>query len=477
MNPPTPRSTWVIMLALAIAEITSTFEVSMAFVALPTLNRVFADPAAVSWVLSSFFIVAAGSVALFARLGDLYGRRRMLMTVLSIAACGSLISALSTTLPGVILGRSLQGVTGAVLPLCLGLMRENMTPKTLTFNIGIMGGVMAVSSGLAFLVAGAIIDLYDWHGMFFFSALLAVVGMVAVWSLVPASPPVVSDGSLDILGGALFVPAVTGLMLSLTLAKSGWLQPQSAGLLMASLVLLFVWARHEYRHPDPLINVRLFADRRILLANLVFAAIGLGPMIGGAVILSLAQQPAWSGAGLGLTATAASLLKQPTTLMGFVAGPVAGLLAARYGIRVAMLVGGALVLAAWVPPLLNLNSLSALLLTVVVFSFGITVLFSATSNQVVIASPANRTSEAMGLAQVCRSTCAALGSQILATLLASSTVTPEGGGTPLPSAEAYRLAFLFLILCSATALLAAWLAPTPRERRNHPFTTLKSGQH
>ncbi|VXD04338.1 MFS transporter [Pseudomonas sp. 9AZ] len=450
---------WLIMVALAIAEITSTFEVSMAFVALPTLNRAFGDPAGVSWILSSFFVVAACSVALFARLGDVYGRRRILMIVLAIATLGSLISAISTNLGGVILGRSLQGVTGAVLPLCLGLMRENMKPKTLSFNIGVMGGVMSVSSGLAFLVAGSIIDQFDWHAMFYFSALLAALGFVTVWIFVPASTPQPNKETLDVMGGILFVSAISGLMLSLTLAKSGWLQAKSGGLLLTSLVLLALWIRHELRHPYPLINVRLFTERRFLLANLVFAAIGLGPMIGASVILSLAQQPDWTGAGLGLSATAASLLKQPATFMGFLAGPVAGLLAAKYGARTAMLVGGTLVLTAWLPPLFTLSSMSVLLATVIIFSFGITVLFSATSNQVVIAAPASRTSEAMGLAQVCRSTTAALGSQILALLLASSVVATPDGGMALPSADAYRFAFLFLILCSLIALAAAWLLP------------------
>ncbi|WP_342244581.1 MFS transporter [Pseudomonas sp. OTU5201] len=468
---------WLIMVALAIAEITSTFEVSMAFVALPTLNRVFGDPAAVSWVLSSFFIVAAGSVALFARLGDIYGRRRMLMIVLAIATCGSLISAVSTDLYGVILGRTLQGVTGAVLPLCLGLMRENMEPRALSFNIGVMGGVMGVSSGLAFLVAGAIIDQFDWHAMFYFSALLAAIGFLAVWTYVPASVAQTEKEPLDVLGGVLFVPAISGLMLSLTLAKSGWLQLKSGGLLLASLVLLALWIRHELRHSHPLINVRLFTERRILLANLVFAAIGLGPMIGASVILGLAQQPEWTGAGLGLSATAASLLKQPATFMGFFAGPVAGLLAARYGARTAMLVGSAMVLLAWLPPLVTLNSMSVLLATVIVFSFGITVLFSAASNQVVIATPANRTSEAMGLAQVCRSTTAALGSQILAMLLASSMVSPPGEGVPLPSADAYRLAFLFLVGCSLIALVAALLLPRPAKTPENHVAELQAGQH
>lgn len=455
------RPTWLIMLALAIAEITSSFEVSMAFVALPTMNRVFADPATVSWILSGFFIASAGSVALFSRLGDMYGRRRMLILILLVAAIGSLMSAMSDSLAGVIAGRTLQGLTGAVLPLCLGLMRENMQPKTLAVNIGIMSGILGVSAGLAFLVAGAIIDHFDWRAMFYFSAGMALIGAIAIWAWVPASQPDANRPRLDTLGAVLFVPAISGVMLSITFGKAGWLQLQSGGLLIASLLLLAVWVRHELHHPWPLINVRLLADRRILLANLVFAAIGIGPMLSATVILAIAQQPEWTGAGLGLSATASSLLTQPTTFMGFIAGPAAGLLAARYGVRTAMMTGAAIVALGWLPLLVNLTAMPILLLNVIVFSFGIVVLFSAASNQIVLASPLERTSEAMGLAQVSRGACAALGSQVIALILAGSMVEPNGPGQAFPDAGAYRLVLIYLVLCSLAALISAWLLPRP----------------
>ncbi len=455
------RNAWLVMFALAIAEITSAFEVSMAFVALPTLKRVFGDPAAVSWVLSGFFIASAGSVALFARLGDIYGRRRMLILVMAVAALGSLISAASSSLGGVIVGRTLQGVTGAVLPLCLGLMRENMEPKALSVNIGIMSGILGVSGGLAFLVAAAIIEQFDWRAMFYVSALLAVLGVIAIWLLVPASKPSDSQQALDVPGALLFVPAISGVMLSITLAKSGWLQARSGGLLLASVVLLAIWVRHELRHPCPLINVRLLADRRLLLANLAFAAIGIGPMLSSTVILALAQQPEWTGAGLSLSPTMSSLLTQPTTFMGFVAGPIAGLLAARYGIRFAMMVGAGMLVLAWIPPLVQLNSKQVLLTTVVIFSFGIIVLFGAASNQIVAASPVHRTSEGMGLAQVCRGTCAALGSQLIALILAGSMVTSTDGEQSFSDADAYRHVLIYLVICSLAALISAWFLPRP----------------
>jgi len=461
----TTRSTppvWLLMTALVVAEITSTFEVSMAFAALPTLIREFGDPIGVSWTITVFFIVSAGTAALFARLGDLYGRRRVLMIVLFIAGLGSLISGLSTSLGGLITGRTLQGVSGAVLPLCLGLMRENLDPKTLTFNIGIMGGVVGVSAGLAFLVAGYILDQFDWQTMFFFSTLIALSGMLALWLVVPASRPMKASGRLDIMGGVLFAPAIAGILLALNAAKSGWLHWNSGGLLLACLALLAIWIHHELRHANPLIDVRLFADRRILLANIIFAAIALGPMVNPQVVLVLAQQPLWTGIGLGLGATAAGLLKQPVTIMGLFAGPLGGRIAARHGARAAMLLGAASLVIAWTLPLLAMNSLAVLLTAVSLHSFGIVILYGSVSNQIVEAAPPSRTSEATGLAQVTRATFSAAGSQVVAALMATSLVSDTTQDTRShPSEEAYMLAFAFLVLTSAIAFIAAWLLPRP----------------
>ena len=80
----------------------------------------------VGWIVTAFLLVAAASASLCSRLGDMFGRRRMLLGVLVVAGVGSLVSALATGVVGVILGRAIQGVSGAVLPLCFGLVRENL---------------------------------------------------------------------------------------------------------------------------------------------------------------------------------------------------------------------------------------------------------------------------------------------------------------------------------------------------------------
>ncbi|MFY9677608.1 MFS transporter, partial [Glutamicibacter protophormiae] len=116
-----------IVSVLLVAEFVGTFESAMIFIALPSMMHEFnVDAAAVGWAATAFLLVAAASAAVCGRLGDMYGRKKLLAIVLAISVVGSIISFTFGTLGGVILGRALQGVAGATLPLCLGLARQEL---------------------------------------------------------------------------------------------------------------------------------------------------------------------------------------------------------------------------------------------------------------------------------------------------------------------------------------------------------------
>lgn len=117
MNPSTrqPGST-VILMVLIVAEIVSAFESVMMYTALTTMNRMYHDPVGVGWVITAFLLVGAASAAVGGRLGDIYGRGRILIAMLVAATIGSLISAWAPSLNWVIFGRAIQGLAGAIFP-------------------------------------------------------------------------------------------------------------------------------------------------------------------------------------------------------------------------------------------------------------------------------------------------------------------------------------------------------------------------
>src|SRR3546814_12221395 len=120
------RNLPLLIAALWIAEVTGSFETAMILAALKRLIEDFGNPAMVGWLITGYLIVGAAIAAVVGRLRDLFGRRRILNAVLLLGPAGSLISALSGHVAILLTGRLLQRVTGAILPLCIGLLPEHL---------------------------------------------------------------------------------------------------------------------------------------------------------------------------------------------------------------------------------------------------------------------------------------------------------------------------------------------------------------
>lgn len=464
------RRLWPMMVALVLAEMTCSFESNMIYSALATLYRLFPDPAMVGWVITAFLLTASGAAAVCARLGDIFGRRRMLLIMLVVAGAGSLISALADGLAGVILGRALQGASMVILPLCIGLVREQWPAHRVAMGIGILAGTYGLGSGLGLVVGGVIVDRGSWQGIFVCSAIFAVLSFVLVLILVPRASAARSGRveRLDVWGGVLFVPAIALVLLALTKVKDwGWAASATWLTLATGLMLMVVWVFHELRHSQPLIDVRLLSRRQIALANLLYFFQGFGPLMAPMVIMPLLQQPTWTLVGLGATATFAGLVKVPANVLGVFTGPWAGHVAERrrdagrrallYGLVITLLPWGALIFyhgSIWFVAGCVIISLPAMVAT-----------YTATASLIVEAAPPERTSETTGLAQVVRSMGMAVGAQCIAFTLATSTISDPGKGPGVyPSEIAYTLVFgVIAAACVVTLVLGLLLQRRPEQ--------------
>jgi MFS family permease len=430
----------LIVTALFLAEMTVTFEASMIYAALPTLIRQFGDPVKVGWLITIHMLIAAAASPVVGRLGDIRGRKRMVVILLVLALAGSILSASSTHLGVVLVGRALQGLSAVVLPLSIGIVRESLPEDKVPMGIGVLTTALGAGAALGLVAGGAIVDNFDWHALFWASAALLAASVAAIAALVPDRPGTPTRRPIDWIEGLLPVPAIALMLFAIGATKQdGWLAPRVLAMIALCLVLFALWARRSLRAEEPFVDLRLFRDRDFAVANLITVLLGMGTMQIVYVFSAYMQSPAWTAVGLGLTATLAGLAKLPSNLLSFLAGPFAGRLMQRVGTRATVMAGALLAASGWAAAMLLPDVLGLVIALLCVISFGTTMLQAALPNIVVAAVPPHRTSEAIGSMQVVRGIAAAIGAQVIAMLLASRTVVAPAGGAHFPASSSYLL--------------------------------------
>lgn len=461
------RNLPLIIGALWVAEVTGSFETAMILAALKKLIEDFGNPAMVGWLITGYLIVGAAIAAVVGRIGDMFGRRQTLIVVLAIGAIGSLISATSDSFAVLLAGRLMQGVTGAILPLCIGLVHENMPKDRAPMAIGLMISGASIGTAAGLVVGGMIVDQFSWHGIFFASAGLCFTAAAAALAFVPKSPRLPAGPPVDWLAGLAFAPGVALVLVYFSTGKDwGWANGWSLGALCAGLGLIAWWIRRSLASPNPLIAIRSFTNRTIAIGGAVTALVSMSTLQITVFFSLLLQAPAWTVAGLGLSATLAGVAKLPSNLSSTFAGPLGGWLAGRGGGRVALVVGGVITTTGWLLVLLDASSFAIVVAELVIISFGATMLFSVAPTIIAQASPPERISEISGMLTVIRQLFLGIGAQMVTTLLAVDVV--RRGDETYPSPFAYDLTVIVIIALCLAAIAVAFALPRTIQPQDAP---------
>src|SRR5690606_25186534 len=152
-----------------------------------------------TWVVTITLLVAAVATPISGRLGDMYGKRRVVLVLLVGLIAGSVVAALSSSILGVIIGRGLQGVTTGVIPLGIAIMRDVLPPARLSTAVALMSATMGVGGAAGMPLAALIAENADWHALFWMSAGLGALCIIGIWFAVPGDT-LLAPGRLDLLG-------------------------------------------------------------------------------------------------------------------------------------------------------------------------------------------------------------------------------------------------------------------------------------
>jgi len=298
----------------------------------------------VSWVVTANLLAAASSTPLLGRLADLHVKKRVLLAVLAVVMAGSVLGAVTSSLPLLIVARVLQGASFALYPIGVSILREELPEDRLIRAMAVLSGVLGFGGGVGLVITGLLMrGEASYHRVFWFTVAFLAVVIVAVVVVIPSRPRS-TTGTVDWAGAAGLAAGLSLLLLATTQGNVwGWTAGRTVAAGLGGAVLLTLWWWWERRCEQPLVSTAMLARRPILLTNMATVAVGMGLYFAFLGLTGLAQAPKASGYGFGATVLEASVVYLlPGALAGFLTALVSGRYIQRYGARSVLAVGTAI---------------------------------------------------------------------------------------------------------------------------------------
>ncbi|EFC85496.1 MFS transporter [Parafrankia sp. EUN1f] len=404
----------------------------------------------VEWLLTSTLLVAAVAVPVMGRLGDMFGKRRMLLIAMATLAVGSLIDAVTSNVALMIVGRAIQGLSTAAIPLGISLLVSLLPKERVGSAIALISSMLGVGAALSLPLAGLVAEHADFHVLFWILVVGGALSFLTVLAFVPEAPSR-TGGRVDLVGAALLSAGLVALMLPLAETSNwGWGSPWVIGLLVLGVVLLVVLGVVERRIGDPLVDMVAFLRRPLLMTNIASMLFGFAlfaSMIGTA---SFVQAPEQAGYGFGSSMVVGGLVMLPSGLGMLFLAPVAARLVALRGGAQTLALGAVIVAVGWCTRIVFTDELWQIIVCNAVVGIGTGIGYAAMPSLINAFTPPTEIAAANGLNALFRSIGSSLASAIGGSILAARTVAV--GSAELPSLDGYKQLFA---LCAGAAAVAA----------------------
>ncbi|MDX6207191.1 MAG: hypothetical protein QOF39_3248 [Frankiales bacterium] len=411
----------------------------------------------VTWVLTGYLLSASVATPILGRLGDMIGKKRVLVGVLAVLAVGTLLAALATSISVMIVARVIQGAGGAILPLSFGIVRDEFPRDKVSSAIGITAALLAVGGGLGIVLAGPIVKVLDYHFLFWLPLVFVVLSAVAAALFVPESE-VRTPGRISPLAATLLTGSLVSLLVALSEGGTwGWGSARTLGLLVAAVLLGAWWVRVELASATPLVDMTMMRLPAVWTTNLVALLFGAGMYAIIGFLPEFLQTPAGAGYGFGASITASGLYLLPMTLTMFVAGVFSGRLTARVGSKAVLIAGSAVTAVPMAIFAFAHDQSWEIYLSSALLGVGLGLAFSSMSNLIVESVPGHQTGIASGMNANIRTIGGSIGAAVMSTIV-TAKVSAQG----LPAESGYSHGFTFLLVVAVLAAAAAVVIPSAR---------------
>jgi len=462
----------VTLAILTLGGIAYALQQTMVIPALPTLQRdLHTTTTWVTWVLTVFLLVASVATPILGKLGDQYGKERVLVIALALFLVGSIGAAAAWNIWALIGWRAVQGAGAAVFPLSYGIIRDEFPREKIGVAIGLISAVFGIGGGFGIVLSGLIVDHLSWRWLFVVGAVNIAVATVLVHRYVPESP-IKTPSRVDVLGATLLSGGLIAMLVALTEGESwGWTSGRILTLAAIAAVFFVAWGIAELGVAEPMVDMRMLAVRQVLFTNLTALVAGFA-MFGSFVLVpnfveiphGLARSTQnLVNYGFDASATKAGLYLLPSSITLLFAGPVAGLIGRRTGSKWP-LSGGLVLVAAAAASLAFWNDRPwQILAAMAVLGVGVGFAFAAMATLITEAVRPSETGVATGMNTVMRTVGGVVGGQVGAALLEAHTIPGTNG---VPSVTGFEVAFAISAVAALVGAGIAVFVTPPRLRRS-----------
>lgn len=410
-----------------------------------------ASTSTVTWLVTATLVAGAVCAPMLGRLGDMYGRRRMLVVALGLVTAGSALGALAPDVGTLIVARVLQGASLGVVPLGISIMRDLLPEGRVGGGVALMSSSLGIGGAVGLPVTGLVAEHASWRWLFAGASVLGAVLLLAVLRWVRESPER-SGGRFDLPGAVGLAVALVCLLLAISKGVE-WGALPALGLLSAALVVFAVWGRFELRTRSPLVDLRVSARPAVLWTNVASVLIGFAMFASFLVTTQILQAPVASGYGFGLSLVLAGVVMLPIGGAMGVFSPVSARLSQRFGPRTTLTLGTAILVVGNASLAVIPGSVALVMVAATVTAVGTALAYSALPLLIMDSVPSTETAAANSLNTLMRMLGTSSCSAVTAAVATGLIVVVDG--RTIPSAAAYTVVYL---AAAGAALVATGIA-------------------
>ncbi|MCQ9163384.1 MFS transporter [Arthrobacter sp. STN4] len=446
-----PKRTSLVITILCLAGTVVALQQTMVVPLLPDFPQILhtsADNA--SWLVTVTLLTSAIATPIISRLADMFGKRRMMVVAMVTMVVGSVIAAAGGSFVMLLIGRGFQGLAASLIPVGISIMRDELPREKVASAVALMSATLGIGSALGLPLAGVIYESLGWQAIFWISAGIGVLLIVAVVAIVPESA-VRTRGKFDAVGAALLTAALTALLLAISKGGEwGWTSEPVILLFIGTVVFLALWFPYELRVSQPMVDLRTSARKPVLLTNIASILVGFSMY---ANMLSTTQQlqlPGVGGYGFGLSVVVAGLCMIPSGLAMVALAPVSAAITKRYGAKITLIAGSLVLAVSYVARVFLTGEVWMVILGATVVSMGTAIAYAAMPTLIMRSVPITETASANGLNSLLRAVGTSTMSAVVGAVLTSAVV--HVGPLALPTENAFKEVFWYAAIAALLSI-------------------------